>query len=276
MANDDRAEQGAEKETQQEPMPSSEQKTPESDADGQASRYAGDSSQAEGLPEGASDRTRNEFEKLKGSNSELAQQLREERARREYMETVFNQLQPKSKQQQEKGLEPIYDPETGLINEQALSDIQRKALEAERTVQTLEQQQKQFIREQENREAFTAYPELDPNGKSFDKKLHVETRRVLIDSMLNPDDYDGKQLSFKEAADLVKGGSTKYLEQAKKEGAKEAVEQLTPKEQAGLEATGTPGRRAQSGNRLEDLQQRTRRGDTLAVIERLERIDAQE
>lgn len=64
------------------------------------------------------------------------------------------------------------------------------------------------------------------------------------------------------------------VEQAKKEAASEAVEQLTPKEQASLEAAGNPGRRSQANSNLPDLQQRTRKGDLEAVMERIKNISA--
>jgi len=264
MADEPKAKIEPEKETPDESMPDSEKQTPEPDDDEQG---VSDSSPEEGLPDSAKERTRNEFDKLRG-------QLREERTRREYYETVFNQ-QLQTKQQDDTAQVPVYDPETGLINEQALTDTQRRAQAAEQKAAEAEKTLKSFVQGQENKEAYTAYPELNPDNEKFDKNLHVATRRILTDAMLNPADY-GKELSFKEAADLAKEAIDTNLEQARKQGAKDAVEQLTPKEQAALEAVGTPGRRSQAGSRMSELQNRTRRGDDTAVIERLKRIESQE
>ena len=89
--------------------------------------------------------------------------------------------------------------------------------------------------------------------------------------MLNPNDYNGKQLSFKEAAELAKKMSGVSVEAIKKEAIKETLEQLTPKEQASLEATGSSTRRTQVTGSVDELRQRTRKGDLDAIVERLKR-----
>ncbi len=263
MDNDTKATEAPEKETQDSPMPSEEQKTPESQS---AEQGASDSSPEEGLPDSAKERTKNEFDKLKG-------QLKEERTRREYTENINNQLQQK---QQEDSNVPAYDPETGLVNEKALNETQQRAQSAEQRVIETGKRLDSFIENQENREAFTAHPELDPSSESFNQDLHVATRRILTDAMLNPNDYGGKTLSFKEAGDKAKSSVKKDLDEAREEGAKDAVEQLTPKEQAALDAVGTPGGRSKTGGSQEDLQQRTRQGDPTAIIERMKRMEKQE
>lgn len=215
----------------------------------------------DGLPETASDRTKDQFDKLR---SDLA----EERTRREALEQAFSTLKPKDEAPKE---EPIYDPNTDQFDWNKLNEVQNQTIEANKAATSTAEEVKALRAELEARDAYNVHPELNPNAATFDKELHVAARRVILDSMLNPGDYGGKQLSLKEAGDLLKNPS-KAVEEARKEGATEAIEQLTPKEQASLEATGTSGRRSDVGNTHETLAVRTRKGDIDAIAERMNRI----
>lgn len=219
----------------------------------------------EGLVEDASDRTRHEFEKVQG-------QLREERQRRETLENAFKAMQP---QQPEVVPEPLYDPSTGILNEEVLTDVQRRAYEAEKRALAAEKSIQGYMQEVEARDAYAAYPEANPNAKEFNPELKKRASAILLHSMVNPQEYDGKQLSLKEAYDYIKSSQGSDVEKVKAEAAKEAVEKLTPKEQASLEAVGSPARRS-VGEDLEELRYRTRKGDNLAIIERVRRITKQE
>jgi len=210
---------------QESQLPSDEQQTAEVEPERETS---------EGLPEDASERTRREFDKLTGSNKELADELREERIRREYYESLFSSMK-----QQEPEPESIIDPNTGLPSEQVLTDIQRKAQDASQRAERAEKAIQNIEREQENRTVYQAFPELNPDGKSFNKDLHVLTKSIALQSMVEPGDFGGKQLSFMEA--VVKAKEMLGLE--KQQAAKEAIESLEPKEQASLEAQGSSGRR---------------------------------
>jgi hypothetical protein len=240
-------------ETQVAPTPSAEQKTPE----------VVEQTKQDGLPEDASDRTKSRFE-------ELTSQLKEERQRREAVESAFKALQPK-----EVAPEPIYDPNTGYVNENALTDIQRRVIEAEKRAANAEQGIQSYLLDQENRRAYEAHPELNPEAKQFDKELHKKARALILDSMMNPKDYEGRQFSLKDAGDYLKGSTTSAVENARKEGAQQAIEQLTPKEQAALEATGTPARRSEVGQNLDTLRQQTRRGNQDAIVARLQALKSQ-
>ena len=193
-----------------------------------------------GLPEDASERTRQEFKKFEERNSELAQQLREERSRREYAESVFQQFTPRQPVVEPPKPVPLVDPSTGLLNEHVLSDMQRQTRVAEEKATKAEQAFQQYQIAQERKEAYLAHPELNPEGKSFSKEISIETRKIILDNMTHPEDYNNRQLSFKEAADLVKERLQPMIDNAQKQGAKKAIEQITPKEQASLEVTGTP------------------------------------
>lgn len=256
MATDTRAQEDPEMTNQDAPMPSVEQTTPAPEGGAQPT---------EGLPDEAKERTRREFDKLR-------EDLRTERTRREYMETVFNSLQTKKQETPAAEPEPIYDPSTGLLNESVLSDVQKRTHEAERRAKEAEQAVQNYLEMQEKRDAFEAYPTLNPEATDFNRDLHVATRQILLDSMMNPQDYGNKQLSFKDAAVLASKRLPNAFETAKQQGAQEALEQLTPKEQAAYEATGTSGRRGDLLEDLPELQDRTRKGDLNAIVNRMNRI----
>ncbi len=226
------------------------------------------------LPDEASERTKSRFD-------ELTRQLSEERQSRKALEDAFKTLKPKEVQQEET-LKPIYDPDTGLLNEEVLTDYQRRTIEAEKratqaeqAVQQYTEKQKQEYQEKEQErealEAYEAHPDLNPTDKAFDQNLSSVTSSIMLRSMLHPEEFGDKQLSFKQAGDKAKELVGKIAAGAKAQGAQEAIEQLSPKEQAALEATGSSNRRSDNSN-LEDLKRRTRRGDESAIIERLKGV----
>lgn len=260
MADETQGVQVAENETQQPAAPTGEQKTTET-----STEVAGNE-----LPNEASDRTRASFERL-------TQELAEERKRREVLEGAFKTLKPKEEKVQE---QPIYDPDTGLLNEQALTNVQLRAQEAERQAletrkqldELLEGQKKQ-AKEREDAEAYAAHPELDPkNEKVFNKDLRDVTASIMLQSMIHPEEFGGKQLSHKEAGFKAKELIAKISGNVKEEAAKEAIEQLSPKEQAALEATGSSKRG--NGTDISSLRYNTRKGDDNALAERLKRLSS--
>lgn len=214
----------------------------------------------EGLPEDVKERTKREFDKLQTN-------LREERARREYYEQLFQQMQPQ-KEEQPKFVDPI----TGLPNEEALANLSKQTKDAARRAEDAEKRVLEYQQAQENKQVFAVHPELNPDDKTFNRDLHNLTRSFLLDSMVNPDGYEGKNLSFMEAAEKAKGLLKSNVEEAKKLGAEEAIEQLTPKEQASLDAVGSPSRRTDIDN-LDDLRLRSRDRNEEGRLARIKRFN---
>jgi len=172
-------------------------------------------------------------------------------------------------------VEDYIDPQTGMVDIDGLN----KAVKTAYTLAKQAQQQVQgYIQTQQEREAYTAHPELNPDAENFDKELHRITRAILNDSMWAPEDYGGRPLTFKEAADLAKQMSPKEKKKVEEQAKKEAFEQVSRREAASLEATGTPGRRGaiQSDEELEVLRRRTREGDLSAIAARLKNIPLEE
>ena len=196
------------------------------------------------LPIDVTERTRKEFEKLRDD-------LRTEREQRVKLESMFQSIQ---KAQEPKTETPVGEADNTRI------------LEAERKAYEVEAEFKRYLEEQENREVYTAYPQLNPEDESsFDKGLHVETRRILLDSMLNPDDYEGKQLSFKDAARLAtdslagKGGNAEQIQ----------------KEQVSAVASGNAGRQQVISDDQDTLRYQTRRGDIDSIVSRLRNVPSE-
>lgn len=200
--------------------------------------------QSSALPVDVTERTRKEFEKLR-------EDLRSEREKREKVELMFQSIQ---KAQEPKTETPVGDSD------------QSRILEAERKAYEVEAEFKRYLEEQENREVYTAYPQLNPEDQnSFDKGLHVETRRILLDSMLNPDDYEGKQLSFKDAAKLAtdslagRGGNAEQMQ----------------KEQVSVVASGNAGRQNVISDDQDTLRYQTRKGDIDSIVARLQNVPSE-
>lgn len=103
------------------------------------------------------------------------------------------------------------DPNSGerYINQQkfetAMGDYQQRLNRTEQMVQNYIQQAQEREVARQNQEAWTAYPELNPASTGFDARLVQQARAVIYDSMINPSDYGGRALGYREAVDFVKG-----------------------------------------------------------------------
>lgn len=259
-------------ETQDVQVPENETQDP-APSTGEQQTTEDQTSSENGLPIEASDRTKSRFETL-------TRELAEERQKRQALESAFSTLKPKETSV-EPEVQPIYDPDTGLLNEQALTTVQQRALEAERQAHKTQEELQQLLEERkrevqlkEDQEAYTAHPELNPEAKDFNKDLRDLTASLMLRSMLHPEEFSGKQLSHKEAGDRAKELVSKISGNVRQEAAQEAIEQLSPKEQAALEATGSNGR-GHDTQGLDDLRRRTRKGDSNAIVERLKRMKSQ-
>jgi len=239
------------------------------------------------LPTGTSERTAERFEKLTESNKRLFdanQLLQQELARKQQVERQFQPVQQTVPQDQQPKIEDYIETDqvTGeqTVNSEklnkALLDAQSRASRAEQAVKSYIDQQDERERLKQTEEAYKAYPELNPTTDKFDAALNKRTRAFLLDSMVNSHDYNGRPLTFKEAADLAKAQLSQPVAapvqtaEPKKEEGKEA------KEQASLEAQGisSTAQQAQAApnDELEQLRQKTRRGDYWAIAQRLKNV----
>lgn len=260
MADQPQAENNADQDSQQEPMPSSEQQSPEPKQPAEASPQGDSRGEQAGeepkLPEGVKDRTSKEFDKLK-------RQLAEEREKRTQYERVLGQQTP---QRPLESQAPWYNPETQEVDVNVLQNELNQLKQQNQTLQGTLQRYQQTQDKRQEKVAFKAHPELNPSGDKFNEEFHNAVVGYLANQYAQ-----GNYPSLKKAADTIKKFGSSEVKKAEKEGAKQALEQLSPKEQAALEAEGRSDRR-QSVGTLEDLRARTRSGDDDAIRERLKNI----
>lgn len=249
----------AETETQQEAVPTPEQKTSEPVETTKDAAREPEVKEAElELPQGSKERTTEQFEKLKT-------QLSDERAKRVRLERVFTQpVRPQTREVPE-----WYDQSTQSVD---VGKLQQRESRLQNQISTLENQLSGLTRNEEIKqesEAYATYPELNPKSGNFDERF----QKQLI-SYMATEFAEGKQISMKQAADDIIALSESRSKKAEKAGAKKALESLSPKEQAALEATGRSDRRLPSEN-LAAIRARSRQGGRKgleAVMERLAKI----
>lgn len=227
----------------------------------------------------ARDRTRDQFEKLLESNRRLNERnlvLQQELERRQQSSALtFDpfQAQRQTPQQQVNPNDFIeIDPNTGdkFINEQRLrarlEEVTQKANRLEQTLQGYVKTAEEREVERQEKETYSAYPELNPNSKNFDPSFNRNVRSILTDSFYNAQEYGGSPLSFKEAADFVRAQFPKPAQQQPapavddKAKAEEAAAAKAAKEQGSAQAVSQPRGQAQisDDDELETLRYRTR------------------
>lgn len=174
---------------------------------------------AQPAPAAISDRTTEQFNKILESNKRLFeanQTLAQELASRAAAAQTFapiNQppvIQPQPQQTVNPQDFVEQDPITGerYVNEAKLqskiAEMERRTSQAQEAISRYIQTAEQRELDRQSKETYQVYPELDPNNfEKHDINFHKATRSILYDSLLNPKDYGGKPLTFKEAADYV-------------------------------------------------------------------------
>jgi len=242
------------------------------------------------LPAGTSERTGEQFDKLKESNKRLYeanQLLQQELERKRGLEQQFQPVQQTVPQEQQPKIDQFIetDPVTGeqFVNEdrlkKAIGEANTRATRAEQAVQTYIKSQQQHEEQRQTEEAYKAYPELNPSHDKFDTELTRKTRAFLLDSMVNPQEYSGRPLSFKEAADLAKQavGAPVVPSAPQPKSEPKSEEGREAKQQASVEAQGITSQSQQVNTvpqeELDVLRDRSRRGDLWAVAKRLSQIE---
>lgn len=271
------------------PMPSENQTTDASPAEPKQGQAEGKGEDDLMLPENASERTREQFEKLKARLKEkeeaLAKASTTPKPEPEFDSVLDEFRLPPNVQQT---MPPVV--ETPNVSQQQVADIQRRFIDAEGNVdinglnnallqaeanakkaeQMAYKTQEQLAKIEETRqvkEAHQAHPEIDPRSDKFDKKLYGLVRDRLLRNM-----YQGKNISLVDTVAEVKtdiGVQVKPDEVAQK-----AVSEYKEKQERRNQGPFEPGRGAgrDTASDAEDLRSRTMRGDSSAVAERLKKL----
>lgn len=249
------------------------------------------------LPSDTRDRTKEQFDKLLDSNRRLFEAnelLRREMSQRTTAQQTYAPIQQTPQPVPQQQVNPAdfveTDPTTGeqYINTQKmtarLNEVNARASRTEQAVKNYIKTAEEREIERQSKETYTVYPELNPGTASalnpkFDEKFNKQVRGVLLDSMYNPNDYGGRPLSFKEAADFVKATNPTAQPQpaptpTKKE--KEAQAAATAasqdlKTQGSVQVPSQPQNAPQPVNdeELQRLRMKTRLGDSEALAKRL-------
>lgn len=239
-------------------------------------------------------RTREQYEKLIESNrklNELNTQLQQEIEARKTTQQPKAPQQPQVQPAQQVEVDPQdfveLDPVTGerFLNGQKMQarmrEIEERAIRAESAIKAHSERIQKEEMDRQNREAFSAYPELEPGNEKFDPEFHRHVRGVLLDSFWNKEDYGGHPMSFKEAGDFVKktyAPTNKTSPQG--ENNEPAGESAAPagndlKAQASAQVMSQPQNAPQQMNsqELEELRWQTRTGNVEALAARLVATD---
>lgn len=205
------------------------------------------------LPEDAKQRTREQFDKLKGEKEALQQELNQ------HKQVLKQPPQPEKETK-------LYDPTTGLVDTNALNKLGDDIASLKRENANLRQE----AGNKEVTELLNSHPELDKDNKDkFNQELFDEATRLWMHSLAYPDSYGGRALTQEQAAVRAK------KKVGKKETPEQQTERETVKEQASLGISGKPGQgvKTQTAEAThERLVMGTRLNQKGAMIERMRNI----
>lgn len=271
--------QTAEEVNQPESMPNSNQQQTED-----ASTINPDQNDGEQLPDNASERTREQFKKLLEENRRLKAVKQQE----SFGASVFDTFHP----QREEVIQPQVDARNfNALNQtqvdavtqqfvdqegnvdinglnQALSQANRRAEEAEKQTRTLNDRVTRFEENQQVRDAHAVHAELDPQAENFDPDFFGMVRDRILRNM-----YEGKSQTLLDVANAIKSKyvspSPVNLDKVKEEAVAQYKQAQTSRQQGPIESgKGSP----RNESTLTELRERSRKGDPRAIDERLRRI----
>lgn len=172
------------------------------------------------LPEGVTERTRSEFEKLKAHNKEMAEKLKSLEQPKAPRHSAFDMFTPQGQQVQVpqpmvvqppvEEIKPVVPDENGYVDinslNQTIAQVNERNRRAEIQAKTAEQKASEAIDRVSKYEhtdktlkTYAQHPYLDPNGDKFDEKFSELVTKELLFQM-----YSGGQQDYLAAANAVK------------------------------------------------------------------------
>jgi len=195
------------------------------------------------LPDEVSDRTKEQFEKLKEKNKELAQKL-------EILEKVnqpeepkisaLDRLRPTSQPVISEPVKPEEDDqlidENGYIDEAHLKKVQSKAKDAEEKARIAQQKADEAMRRieeyevtQEKKRVHSDFPEIDPYSPKFNKEIYDQVSKDMLWNLVNvgkEDFYGSTQKVVQRYRDSQTGDAERQQqEEAKQEQIKNEIQE---------------------------------------------------
>lgn len=214
--------------------------------------------------EGMSDRTREQFEKLKQSNKELAAKLAEKE--QAITKSVLDELHPINE-------EPVSQAEDYQIDEDGTVDVAQLNRVLKQTQQAAQMARQEALqakaradrlaKERSEESVHSKFPQLVPGSKDFDPDFFKRVKNELIGQMM-----EGKE-NYMEAAETVAKLFQKTNVEEKVEQKVEEFKKTTEAKQNINAGTGSANNRTYSDDN--ELSKRTQMGDLEAFRERLKR-----
>jgi hypothetical protein len=218
--------------------------------------------------ETSNDRTREQFNKLKSKNKELYEELQQLKKTRTTEPVAYGSVYDTFKADPFAGVSPSdteeYVDEEGNVDIKKLNaDIKAAKMSALEAKRLAEQAREEY----EVKEAHSKHPYLDPQSPEFDPQFF----ELVKDRVLRQRYYEGKNIPLGKIADEV---SSFYRPGAKGNVEKTAIENYK-KTQAQIANTAplvNSNRIRQEQSNLNDLRERTSKGDSSAIQERLKAL----
>jgi len=227
------------------------------------------------LPDNASDRTKEQFEKILAENKRLKEERRKEAGTSVFDSlrtpqapvvdmSQFGNLNPQQTQQ----LTQQFVDAQGNVDidglNKALTSANDRAMVAETEARMARQSVQAIDERQQVREAHRDFPELDPQAESFDPNFYDLVTVKLAKS--------GMKMTLAEAAQAVKQTYTPSSfnpDRIRDDAVNQYKQSLAKRDQGPLSSgAGEP----RSSEPVSELREKTRRGDPFALDERLRKL----
>lgn len=271
MPNDTEQAQEQTEETTVEAMPTSNQPAEQEAAESQPLQVE------DGLPDGVSERTKAEFEKLKEHNKKLAEENALLKGPQRPKETSVldgilpipqtqNYLQPGQAEQ----IAQSYVDSDGYVDvdavQKAIATANKAAKDANDRAQRVEERVARYEQNDEVKKAHSMFPALDPYNENFDQKFYDLVRNELLGQMVKGE-QDLVKAAKKVKTDLYDPDSIKAQIKATEEA--QQKQKVTQKVQATANPGQTKSNLSSSGEQAE-LVSGTIKGDRDALYKRLQ------
>lgn len=219
--------------------------------------------------EGMSERTKEQFLKLKAHNEELASKLAaKEEENAAPNQSVLDELHPAYVPTAQPAKdEPYVIDEDGTVDVEQLNKVLKNAQETARLAREeaalARSQVQQSTKERAESAVHAKYPQLVRGNPNFDPDFFRRVKNELIGQMM-----EGKEDYMAAADSIAKLFNTKSVEEKVEEKVEEFKKTTEAKQNINA-GTGAANNRTYSDN--DELAKRTRQGDLSAFSERLKR-----
>ena len=226
------------------------------------------------LPEDSSERTKQEFEKLKAHNAQLAEELSSFKQAK--YSSVLDELRPQPQVYDNLNQQQVDEVAQGLVDDNGyidqdllnkkLSEADSRAKSADERAANAEARVERIERAEETkttREAHTKYPQLDPYSPSFDRRFYDMVKNEMIGQ------YVQGQNDLIGAADKVNAFLSEGKAEAKVAEAESQAKQEVTSQREQASTTAVASGAVPNSTEYDQLIEGTRAGDSTSIGKRL-------